>query len=167
MHYNSSLVHVPAEMYRVVGEPAPGTRMYRKDGPEDHIPFWENFLFRHFWPCVSPGGAAQRAGVSHAAVHQRLKEGKLTGFFYYSTQSRRFLFGKGTPKRELLVGYIPVSECQAWRKELEDRAIRQGLVSEKELEGEKPDWQGLVFEWKPKVVKGGWTKADTKKEGSK
>jgi hypothetical protein len=99
------------------------------------------------------GGAAARAGVSRAAVHQRLKDGKLTGFFYYSTKPRRFLFGAPKTKRELSLGYIPVSECLAWRKELEKRAVERGMVTKEELEGEVPDWHGWFLEWNSKYAK--------------
>jgi hypothetical protein len=74
-------VHVPAELHKVLGEPLPGTRLYRKEGPEDESLYWDDAIFKVFGHCVSPGGAAVRAGVSRAAVHQRLKDGKLTGFF--------------------------------------------------------------------------------------
>jgi hypothetical protein len=50
----------------------------------------------------------------------------------------------------LYYGYIPVSECRAWKKELEERAISKGLLSRKELEGEKPDWEGWFLEWNSK-----------------
>jgi len=131
----------------------PGTRIYRRDGPEDHSGFWTDAIFEFFGPCVSPGGAAQRAGVSRAAVHERLKQGKLTGFFYYSTKARRFLFGSPKVKRQLQLGYIPVSECQAWRKELEERAVRQGLITREELEGAKPDWSNWFLEWNSSFAK--------------
>ena len=146
-------VHVPVELRKVLGEPLPGTRLYRKEGPEDESLYWDDAVFKVFGHCVSPGGAAVRAGVSRAAVHQRLKDGKLTGFFYYSTKPRRFLFGTPKSKRELSFGYIPVSECLAWRKELEKRAVERGMVTAEELEGEVPDWQGWFLEWNSKFAK--------------
>jgi hypothetical protein len=146
MNSTFAFVTVPSVLHRVVGEPVAGTRIFRKQGAEDHIPDWEDVIFKEFGPCISPGGAAQRAGVSRAAVHDRLKQGKLTGFFFYSTKPRRFLFGKLPPKRELMIGYIPVSEATAWRKEIEERAIRKGLVTRQELDGAKPDWSAWFLE---------------------
>jgi hypothetical protein len=146
MRSDFPFVKVPLDLYRIIGEPLPGTRMHRKEDAEDHIAGWEDVIFKEFGPCVSPGGAAQRAGVSRAAVHDRLKQGKLTGFFFYSTKPRRFLFGKLPPKRELMIGYIPVSEAAAWRTEIEQRAIKKGLVTREELDGDKPDWQGCFLE---------------------
>ncbi len=127
--------------------------MFRQTGAEDHIPEWEDAIFAEVGPCVSPGGAAQRAGVSRASVHDRLKQGKLTGFFFYSNKPRRFLFAKLPPKRELAVGYIPVSEASAWRKEIEERAIRKGVVTREELEKNKVDWSNRFLEGSASVAK--------------
>ena len=146
-------VHVPQAFQRIVGEPLPGTRMYRKQGAEDHISDWEDAIFAAFGPCVSPGGAAQRAGVSRAAVHDRLKQGRLTGFFFFSVKPRRLLFAKLPAKRKLMVGYIPVSEATAWRRELEERALRKGVVTKEDLEGDKPEWSEWFLEWNSKFAK--------------
>src|ERR1700680_3844961 len=125
----SPFVNVPEELRPVVGEQIPGTRIYRPSGPEEQMAAWSDVVFRLAGHCVSPGGAAMRVGVSRAAVHQRLKDGELTGFFYYSTKARRTLFGGKQPKRSLQVGFIPVSECNDWRRELEERAIERGVVT--------------------------------------
>ena len=144
---------VPEELLPVLGEQVPRTRMYRKSGPEDQLAAWSDVVFRAVGPCVSPGGAAMRVGVSRAAVHQRLKEGRLAGFFYYSTKARRTLFGGKHQKRTLKVGFIPVSDCNTWRKELEERAIERGVVTREELEGNRPDWTETFLEWDSKFAK--------------
>lgn len=149
----SSFVDVPEKLLPVVGEQIPGTRIYRKSGPEDQMAAWSDVVFRVAGPCVSPGGAAMRVGVSRAAVHQRLKDGGLTGFFYYSTKGRRTLFGGKQPKRRLEVGFIPVSECNDWRRELEERAIERGVITREELEGNRPDWTDTFLEWDSKFAK--------------
>jgi hypothetical protein len=41
----------------------------------------------------------------------------------------------------------------AWRKELEKRALEKGVVTEEELEGEVPDWQGWFLDWNSKFAK--------------
>ena len=53
---SSPFVEVSAALRKIVGEPLPGTRMYRKEGAEDHIRDWEDVIFKEFGPCVSPGG---------------------------------------------------------------------------------------------------------------
>jgi hypothetical protein len=127
--------------------------MYRKEGPEDDIPFWTQMIFKVIGPCLSPGGAAQYVGVSRAAVHKRLKDGNLTGFFFYSTKARRSFFGGGKEKRELSVGYVPLDQCEIWRKEIERRAMEQGLVTAQELEDSKPEWADDFLEWDSKFAK--------------
>jgi hypothetical protein len=104
------------------------------------------------------------APVSRAAVHKRLKEGKLTGFFYHVTHRKRNFFGLDLSTRELAIGFIPVSECKAWKAEIEQRAIEQGVVTEKELSGDKPDWHGHFLDWNSR-----WTKEQARKakEGKK
>jgi hypothetical protein len=104
------------------------------------------------------------APVSRAAVHKRLKEGKLTGFFFTVTLKKRNLFGLDLSTRELAYGYIPVSECKAWRAEIERRAIERGLVTREELEGDKPDWHGDFLFWKSRWAKQQATKAKAAKK---
>ncbi len=84
------------------------------------------------------------APVSRAAVHKRLKEGKLTCFLYHNSHRKRGLFGGKREIRESDMAYIPVSECKAWGKEIMERAIEKGLVTREELEGDKPDWHGVL-----------------------
>jgi len=43
-----------------------------------------------------------------------------------------------------------VTEARAWRDELEERAVKQGSITEKELEGAKPDWAGSFLQWRNK-----------------
>lgn len=56
------------------------------------------------------------AKASRAAVHKRLKEGRLTAFCFHQESARRSKFRK----REVIttdgrpVTYIPVTECKAW-----------------------------------------------------
>lgn len=146
-------IKVPPELHKVVGEPVPGTRLYRKEGPDSEASYWSDALFEAFGPMVSPGGVAMYAPVSRAAVHRRIKDGKLTAFFFYVTTPKRNWFGHTKIQRELHYGYIPVCECRTWKKELEERAISKGLISREELEGEKPDWDGWFLEWNSKFVK--------------
>lgn len=153
MEANSDLIQVPEEMHRVVGEPVPGTRLYRKEGPESEISFWSDAIFDRFGPMVSPGGVTMYAPVSRAAVHLRIKLGKMTAFAFYMTTPKRKWFGKPEVKRELGIFYVPVSECRAWKAELEERAIEKGKLTREELEGETPDWHGWFMEWNSEFVK--------------
>lgn len=140
-------VEVPPDLIRVFGEPLTGTRLYHYEGAQEEASYWADAVFKVAGYCVSPGGVSMYAPVSRAAVHKRLKEGKLTGFFFHITKRKRNLFGVDRSKRELAITFIPVSECKAWGEEIAARAIQQGAVTKKELEGDKPDWHGDFLEW--------------------
>lgn len=88
------------------------------------------------------------APVTRAAVNKRIKEGKLTAFFFYVTKERAgILFGKPRKARELAYGYVPVSELKEWATRLEERIKRLGKVTSEELEGNKPDWSDDFLNW--------------------
>lgn len=140
-------------MTPIIGEPIPGTHMYRREGAEDEIPYWTDIIFQMIGPCLSPGGAAQYVGVSRAAVHKRLKEGGLIGYFFYSTKARTSYFGATKEKRDLSVGYIPLDQCQQWRSEIEKRAIGKGLVTLDEIQRLKPHWVDDFLEWNSDFVR--------------
>jgi len=86
--------------------------------------------------------------VSRAAVYKRIQEGKLSIFLFHVTHRTTTLFGKNRILRDNPYGYIPASEARAWRRELEERAVKQGVITEEELEGAKPDWHGEFLQWR-------------------
>jgi hypothetical protein len=65
--------------------------------------------------------------VQRAAVHKRIKEGKLTAFFFYITHVESTFFG--TKRKVKLRPYImlSLSECKAWVAEMKRR---MGYVDE-------------------------------------
>jgi len=150
-------VEVPEALRVVVGEPIGDTRIYRKSGPAEEGGYWYDVLSATFGPMVSPGGVSMFAPASRAAVHKRMKEGKLTCFLYDISVRKRNFFGKSKEVRERDMSYIPVSECKAWGKEIMERAIQNKLVTREELEGDKPDWHGLFLwpdsRWEKQQVK--------------
>jgi len=147
MDRNFPFVEVPDESLEVLGEPDPGTRVYRASGPEEGSGPWYEIIDLLAGPVVSPGGAAMFAPVSRAAVHKRLKEGNLTAFCFHVTSTRTSIFGKQRKVRDTPYVYIPSSELKAWAEELEERIIRLGRTTEEEIEGNKPDWSGDFWEW--------------------
>lgn len=144
-------IDVPPEALDALGgEPDTGTRFYRAEGPEEGAGPWFEVVTAIAGPCVSPGGANMFAPVTRGAVQKRIKEGKLTTFSYYVTSTRVGLFGKERKKRESPYGYIPASELKAWAKELEERIVRLGRISQEELDARKPDWEEDFWEWEAK-----------------
>ncbi len=65
--------------------------------------------------------------VQRAAVHKRIKEGKLTAFFFYITHVESTFFG--TKRKVKMRPYILLSlnECKAWVAEMKRR---MGYVDE-------------------------------------
>jgi hypothetical protein len=148
-------VRIPTELYPILGTRDPGTRIYRRDGSQEESAVWFDALTDVIGPSVSPGGVGMYCPVSRAAVYKRIKEGRLSIFLFHVTHRKTTLFGKNKILRDNPYGYIPASEARAWRIELEERALRQGLISEEELEGSKPDWQGEFLEWRNRNERGG------------
>lgn len=147
-------VEVPDDIRYLVGEPLSRTRIYRQAGPQWQAAYWAKALFNAFDGLVSPGGVAMFAPVSRAAVHRRLKDGKLTGFFFYISEPYRNWFGTQKIERKLHYAYIPVCECEAWGRELQGRAVEKGLITQDELERRKPDWSGQFLEdWDSKFAR--------------
>jgi hypothetical protein len=118
---------IPDRLKPIVGEPDKGTRIFRAEGSDEDVGRWydaicEAFLDDSF---VSPGGVSMYAPVSRAGVHKRLKEGKLTAFMFHVVEQKRTMFGYQKKLKHLPYGYIPVSECKAWARELEARPDRR------------------------------------------
>ena len=117
-------VEVPAHLLKLVGKPDPGTRLYRRYGTEADLAPW----FEAVWEIckgkgsVSPGTVSAYAKVSRPAVHKRLREGRLTGFFFHQTKPGRFFKDRKTlDKGGRPYIFIPVTESKAWAEELKER----------------------------------------------
>lgn len=160
MEQDFPYVEIPEESLEVLGEPDPGTRMFRASGPEEGSGPWFEIVDLVAGPTVSPGGAGMFAPVSRAAVHKRLKEGKLTAFCFHVTSTRTSIFGKQRKVRDTPFVYIPSSELKAWAAELEERIVRLGRITREELEGNKPEWGPEFWDWQAK-----WRKKRFKEAG--
>ena len=143
-------LEVPVEFLPIVGESDEGTRVYRRDGAREECGPWFDVVSEIAGESVSPGGVGMYCPVSRAAVYKRMKKGKLTAFLSHVTYHKTTLFGGERKVRERPYCYIPASECRAWAKELEERALMQGRITADELEGAKPDWHGEFMDWKNK-----------------
>jgi hypothetical protein len=161
MDTSFQFVKVPEERLEAIGRPDPGTRIYRKEGPHEELGDWFELLARTVGQTVSPGGVVMFCPVSRAAVHKRCKEGKLSMFLYHVTSRRPGFFGKVRTVRESPYCYIPVREAKAWRRELEQRALKNEEITQEELDGMKPDWDGKFMQWPVKGERAGlWEALD-------
>jgi hypothetical protein len=116
-------IQVTAEARRIVGEPTPGTRLYRREGSHEESGEWFEAIGKLFEGDVglSPGGVTMYVPVSRAAVHKRLKEGRLTGFTFYVTSEETTFLGKKRKAKERPYIVLSVSECKAWAEEMKRR----------------------------------------------
>ena len=116
-------INVPAEARPIVGEPTPGTRLYRREGTYEQYGEWFETLQELFKSDVglSPGGVTMYVPVSRSAVHKRLKDGKLTGFAYYVTTDDESFFGKKRIAKQRPYIVLSISECKAWAEEYKRR----------------------------------------------
>jgi len=83
-------IEVPKDLRKIVGEPTPRTRAYRREGTHAECGQWIEDLGLYYKGDVgiSPAGVTMFVPVQRAAVHKRIKEGKLTAFFLHH-QSRK------------------------------------------------------------------------------
>src|SRR5687768_7499285 len=117
-------VTITPALARVIGEQEAGTRVYRAEGDSEAYRRWWDTLVKHFpRGLVSPGGACPYAGVSRAAVHKAMRDGRLTAFTFHAIKEERGIFGSKLVRANPY-GYLPVIELKAWRIELEDRIGR-------------------------------------------
>jgi hypothetical protein len=122
-------IEVPKDLRKIVGEPTSGTRAYRREGTHAECGQWIEDLGLHYKGDVgiSPAGVTMFVPVQRAAVHKRIKEGKLTAFFFYVTRNESTFFG--TKRKVKIRPYImlSMSECKAWAAEMKRR---MGYVDE-------------------------------------
>jgi hypothetical protein len=141
-------VVVPEKLLPIIGEPDEGTRVYRKRAAQEDAALWHEVVANVAGGTVSPGGVLMFCPVSRAAVYKRMQDGKLTAFNFYPTGRKTKFFGGLISVREMPYCYIPVSEAKAWRKELEERAVAQGKITQAELDAAKREggWVYKILE---------------------
>lgn len=132
-------VVIPISLQSMVGDPEPGTRIYRREGADTEMVGWYDAICDAVEPrLVSPGGVSMFAPVSRAAVYKRLKEGRLTAFAFHVVAQKHGLFGRVRAVRQKTPYlFVPVSEAKAWSVELAGRADRVAAMTE--AQGETAD----------------------------
>jgi len=110
------------ERKKLVGKPDKGTRIYRREGTFKESGEWCVAMDEVFNDqFVSPGGVCMFVPSSRASVHKRLKEGRLTALCFHVVHDEKTFFGNVRKAKATPFVYIPVSECKAWAKELEEK----------------------------------------------
>ncbi len=147
-----TFITIPKKHKNSIGEPDPGTMLYRQFGHDEEKELWWDAILTitKGYNVVSPGGAASFVGVSRTAVHKRIKEGRLTAFAFHTIEDNKTL-KKINIKYEQLADsgmpqiiYIPWIELKDWQeyikrrkeKTLKNKAIsRSGHTNDKYLKG--------------------------------
>ena len=118
------LFEIPAALTLLIGDADEGTRVFRREGTQEEMAEWFDAICEHVGPTVSPGGAANYAAVTRPGVYKRMKAGRMTAFCFHIIGKTKTFFGGTRKLKELAIVYVPVSECKAWRKELEERVAK-------------------------------------------
>ena len=135
MEQDFPFVEIPDKFKKVIGKAIPGTRLYRAVGTREDMIKWISVVNDicgdegH----VSPGGVAAMVGVSRAAVHKRMKEGRLTAFNFYLVVEVKILFKFKTLDewgQRPNICVIPASESIAWRADLINRRKSKAEIEE-------------------------------------
>ncbi len=161
MSTDSYLVEIPDELLPIVGEPDPGTRIFRQAGSKEECGKWFDAICEHIGATVSPGGVNMFAKVSRAGTYKRIKEGRLSAFCFHVMKPRLGLFGVKQVRTAPFV-YVPVSEAKAWGEEMEAKRARGEKIYRQDIEGEVPDFEGRFFDWDS-----AWRKKKIKEERGK
>ncbi|MFA6544316.1 MAG: hypothetical protein WCS99_07810, partial [Limisphaerales bacterium] len=115
-------LNITGELAKLVGKCDEGTRVYRAEGSYGECGEWyEQLLELTDDSFVSPGGVSMFVPVSRAAVHKRLKEGRLTALCFHVVHREKTFFGTTRKAKARPYVFIPVSECKAWANELQER----------------------------------------------
>ena len=130
-------LQVTRDMRDLVGKCDKGTRIYRREGSYREAGKWFTHLDEVFKDqFVSPGGVAMFVPVSRAAVHKRMKEGRLTGFCFHFVHQEKTFFGNVRKAKANPFVCIPVSECKAWAKELAEKRGPAETTDPRDASGE-------------------------------
>ena len=122
-------IEVPKELRRIVGDPTPGSRAYRREGTFAECGQWFEALGEFYKGDVglSPSGVSMFVPVTRAAVHKRIREGRLTAFTFYITKGETSFLGVKRKAKQRPYICLSVNECKAWAVELK---YRSGLTDE-------------------------------------
>lgn len=131
---------IPADLLPVVGKFDKNTRSYHAYGEIGEVSYWYEALNKVIGPLVTPGAISMYVPVSRTAIGKRIKEAKFTVFNFHAEPATKGLFLNKKEKRERPYVYVPVSECKAWRSEIEAKMIRTGEATIEEIDAAEPEW---------------------------
>jgi hypothetical protein len=91
--------------------------------------------------------------VQRAGVHKRIKEGKLTAFFFYITHEETTLFGANAKPKLRPLHSVSVSECKAWAAEMKRKMGYVDEPDESPLRTAKKSLRPAAIKDEPKTAR--------------
>lgn len=133
-------VQIPYHLEIALGDFDEKTRSYNQRGEERHIKYWYDAIAETLGGVVSPAGVLMYVPVTRAAIRKRMMSGGFTVFNFHSEPSTEGLFRNKKENRDSAYTYVPVSECESWAAEIQEKMIRLGKITREETLSDKPDW---------------------------
>jgi hypothetical protein len=113
---------ITEDLQFTVGKAEEDTRIFRKNGRDSYFREWIIELNKMLKGNLIPSTwVPAYVGVSRAAVHKRIKSGRLTMFVFQYEESYISLTMKWKSRKTAEFSYCVRSECQAWKDEIEHR----------------------------------------------
>jgi len=131
---------VSSKLGWVAGEYDEETNSYHKHGHEGEVGYWFETLTKHLGPLLAPGMVNMYVPVSRTAVHNRIKTGGLTSFYFHTKPASEGLFLNKKETRESPYVFIPSRECRIWAEEIRAKKARLGQMTLPEIDDQVPDW---------------------------
>ena len=142
----SFLTPIHKRLYRIFGKPEPGTTIYKEKGPFHVAQAWYYALKLAVGDVIAVPSVSLYIPISRNAIHKRIKEGRLSCFQFKIEYSKDDKVSESLA-RERPHAFVPVSECEVWLQEFNDRmVIREGLgMPLDEPIQEIPDGKKLIY----------------------
>jgi hypothetical protein len=126
MFYEFPYLKITKELLKTVGPADEETRIFRQSG--NHMDFicWVNDLREVLKGNVMPATwVPTYVGVSRAAVHKRIKSGRLTMFVFEHVELELNLRFKHVERKKGEFAYCVRTECEAWFDEIRRREAQR------------------------------------------
>lgn len=118
---------IKPNLLKVVGPPDEDTRIFRQSGIQMSFHSWMFNLQDEMKGNLIPSNwVPEFVGVSRAAVHKRIKAGRLTMFVFDLMDHKLTVLMKYKEVRICDFSYCVRSECFAWYEEIMFRNARKG-----------------------------------------
>ena len=145
MAKNFPFTIVSSKLCWIAGEYDDETNSYHKHGHEGEVGYWFETLTKHLGPLLAPAMVNMYVPVSRTAVHNRIKTGGLTTFYFHSKPATEGLFHNKKEARESPFVFVPSRECTFWAEEIRAKKARLGQITLPEIDNQAPAWYDAFY----------------------